>query len=55
MQNIYLRFFVINTYLDNYAVVLMLRNNAQTFSAENSTLHQGETFALDKAGICIQK
>ena len=34
----------------------MLRNNAQMFSVGNShNVYQGETLAVDKAGIGIQK
>ena len=34
----------------------MRRNNAQRFSAGNSyTVYHGETFVVDKSGICIQK
>ena len=59
MRNGYLQFFVVNTYLDNGAenqsllcTKIMHRHSVR---GNSHTVFQGETFAVAKVGICIQK
>ena len=55
MQNGYLRYYVVSTYLDN-DTENQSKKYVQTLSMVNSqTVYQGETFAVSRMGISIQK